>query len=410
MGKNVSTPSVGVDFTSQLPSQDEVFNTQKQEPPVEKATESDKPEDLKIPVSQEELFKGKDKKEEGKAPDGEKKSPSTPAPTASAPEGAQKSPDPLVFAKYLKEQGLLDELNEEEFSKIASESGDFIEPLKVTIQENFSRRERQHIEKLNEEARGYKEWKEMLDKGIDPQEAFTITYQKEKLGAITEDALKENQDLRKEVLYNYYKETTEFTDQEIGDLVEQQVQLKKDVDMSKVALPKLMGILNEREKQLEQQQLAQKAEQQKQLESQMSDLKTKVLAVDEFLGNKFHSKTKDKIYEMLTKPVVRYENGMEANVIWAEYNKDPNAFMVKVAVLKELGVWDGKIDRVKQVAKNEALEDIQKVITGQAERIRLNGGSPSTKNEELPAQKDARKRAEEKLDQLREERNPLWKF
>jgi hypothetical protein len=407
MGK---TNSVVADFGSQLPTQEELFA----KPAAKIDDQPTKSEDV-VNLSQEEIFKVSKEEPTGKQDDGkaladEKKSPSTSAPEESAPAGATKSPDSLVFAKSLKEQGLLDDIDEEVFMKIAQESGDFYEPLRVTIKENFSRREKQLVDQLTEQAKGYREWREMMDKGIDPQQALSLTYQKDKLGQITDDILKENQDVRKDVLYNFYKQTTQFSDQDINKLIDDQITLKKDVDVAKTALPQLINILNGQERQLVEQESQRRIEEQKRFDESLADLRTKTSSLNEFLGVKLHSKTKDEIYDMVAKPSVKYQDGSETNTVWADYYKDPNTFMAKVALMMKLGVWDGKVDRIKQVVKNEVVDDVQKVITNQAQLLEKNGGISVPHKDETQKQRTAKQRAEENLDELRKAKSPRWDF
>jgi hypothetical protein len=403
MGKENAAPSAGaIDFTSQLLTQDDVFKTEvnKPDPNVEEV-KVDKPTGL----TQEDIFekptKVDKKPDEATVADEKNKSGSPDSDGKTAANADNETPDSLVFAKSLKEQGLLDDLNEEQYIKIFNESGkDFYEPLKVAIQENFSRKEAKIKEELGQQARGFMEWKNLADQGINPQEAFTITYQKEKINAITEDALKENQDLRKEVLYNLYKETTQWSDGEIENFINDQVALKKDTDLANNAVPKLKTIYDNREKQMVEQQKARAQQEEMELQESLKDLQKKI--PDEFLGNKFHSKTKDEIYDMIAKPVVKYPDGSTANEIWADYNKDPNTFMMKVAVLKKIGIWDGKIDRIKQTVKNETVSDLQKVIERQAGKER-NAGGLTVIDKERPSDKSLRDRAERKLIELREQ-------
>ena len=77
---------------------------------------------------------------------------------------------------------------------------------------------------------------------------------------------------------------------------------------------------------------------------------------------------------MIVNPVTKDDKGNQYNEMWTEFNKDPNGFQMKWAAIRELGVWDNKLDRISQKAKTEAINSIQSAVAKMtAEGVRKAG-------------------------------------
>ncbi len=135
----------------------------------------------------------------------------------------------LAFAKFQQEEGVISELNEEEFNKILEEHGE-VGALKYLL--DLQR------ESIYEEAKAtysadqaeLKEYFELKDSGVDIETARDLAFNKKQLSGITEDKLEEDENLRKTILTQHYKMTTTFNDKKISKLVEQSIQYGDDIE------------------------------------------------------------------------------------------------------------------------------------------------------------------------------------
>jgi hypothetical protein len=74
---------------------------------------------------------------------------------------------------------------------------------------------------------------------------------------------------------------------------------------------------------------------------------------------KINAQTKTKIYEALTTPSVQTDSGQWLNPIYAKRAENPKEFDIKLAYLFNVGIFDGKWDKIMNTAKTGAVKDLE---------------------------------------------------
>lgn len=270
------------------------------------------------------------------------------------------APFTVIFARDMIKQGLLSSFDEEEFIKDIDENGE-ANALRGLI--------RREVELNIETAKGdleegYKQYLSLVGKGVDPEAALNLTAVQERLAGIKETELDDenNQDLRKEIIRSYFHLTTQFSEDKINKAIQRSIDLGDDVEESKEYLKEMGTIIKDQistqEQEAEQQTQLREQEKKRQLDT----LKDTINSMSEIIpGQKINKQTKDKLYNMITKPI-EDKNGRVTSAIWAKRAEDPLLFDTKVAYLVETGFfekdkpWD-KIKTVKTTKEASELED-----------------------------------------------------
>jgi DNA repair exonuclease SbcCD ATPase subunit len=146
-------------------------------------------------------------------------------------------------------------------------------------------------------------------------------------------------------------------------LVERAVSLGEDVEEAQEAVDEIVQYYTEALK--SEKKAAQDAEEagKKRAQEELNNLKTKVKELKEIVpGFTLTPKEKEKIIEKLTKPVKEI-NGVPHNAIWSKRQEDPFKFDTILAALDEIGIFDGKWDKLIKKGKSKIVEDLRKSIS-----------------------------------------------
>lgn len=285
------------------------------------------------------------------------------APDNTNDENSSEAPFTVIFAKDLMEQGLISSFDEEEFSskvKELGEAGALRDLMKTEIENNINAARAD----LDE---GYQSYLTLLEGGFSQEEATSISSLQKRFNDITSDDLdkEENEDLRKQVLTDYFKLTTQMSDDKISKVVQRSLDLGDDVEESKESLESIKSILKEQIKAQEEENKKQiKLREQQQLQ-QLENLKETINSITEIIpGQTINKQTKDKLYDILIKPV-ELENGRSTNALWAKRTEDPIHFDTRLAYLLETGFFEkgkpwNKIKNVKVTKEVSKLEEALK--------------------------------------------------
>lgn len=314
---------------------------------------------------------GEDESGENESEDVTEKGGETPVPDSSTDEKSSDTEESttLLFARFLSEQGNLTSFDEEEFKKLVEEEGE--ESALSALWNKEAEAIRSNL--LDTYDQDVREYLDMLDTGVAPDVAKDISQSKKWLSSIKaedlEDDSKEN--LRKDLIKQRYKVTTKFSDEKIDKLVERAVSLGEDIEEATEALEDLTKHYEskaEEEKKL----ISQKEEENKKAAAQqLEDFKNKVNDMKEIVpGMELTPKQKNSIIDKLTKPVKEI-NGQPVNAIWAKRAEDPFKFDTIVAALEDIGVFDGKWDKLQKRVKSDTINQLKKSIDSRtSERTR----------------------------------------
>jgi hypothetical protein len=284
----------------------------------------------------------------------------------------------LAFAKFQQDRGVISDFNEEELLKIEEESGEvgMLEYLLDKSRESIFEEAKKMYAADKEELAEYFDLKDI---GVDTETAKELAYQKGHFGNITEEDLTESEDLRRKVIEQHYKMTTNFNESKIKKLVENIFNLGEDETEAIEALEVIKESTKKQIEEVKKQTLEQQKMQQKLIEDARENMKKLIYETDEIIkGQKINKQTQKKLEEMILQPVAKDANGNALNAIWAKRAENPQEFDLKVAYLLHTGIFDGKMDKIKSKTKTE-------VVTGFEEMLRSKnqsqGGKTVTKTQ-----------------------------
>jgi hypothetical protein len=271
------------------------------------------------------------------------------------------TPFTLTFARYQLEQGNISSLDEDELLKVIETDG---EAAGMAYLQN---KEAEYIRNtlLETYEDDVKYYLDLVDSGVDRDVAKNLSRSKAYYDGIKDNELEDEdkESLRKDILTQYYKLTTKFTDARIKKEIESKIALGEDVEAAKEALPEIKGYFKEaaenEKKQIEQQ----KKDAEVAAANMRKEFSDKVDSLTEIIPNvKLSKAEKDKIKDMVLKPV-KEVNGVALNAVWAKRSENPTEFDTKLAALINYGIFDGKWDKVIKGAKTKATDELQKAIT-----------------------------------------------
>ena len=266
-----------------------------------------------------------------------------------------------TFAKALYEEGVLSFFDEDEFNKIAEETGSEVEALIEMNKRTISDQIEAYKNSLSDEGRAFLD---AIEKGV-PLDTFMESKAKNySYSTIKEDSLADNDDLCKKILKDDLANRG-FSDDEIEDQVSDFESLGKLEQKAKISLKRLKAAHEEtiqKETKAAEQRQKQIIEENK---KQLASLKTEIDKTSEIIpGVKINQKLKSEIYDAITSPEMQLPNGQWINKVYAKRAKDPISWDIKVAYLDALGVFDGKWDSIMKSSKSAAVKELGEKLSG----------------------------------------------
>lgn len=276
-------------------------------------------------------------------------------------DGEDNSPSPLTpYAKYLKDEGILPSLNLEEFDGS-------VESLKEGMIGEIENGINNYIDSLPDRVKkiitNYRE-------GVSLDTILEIDNTRLKYSSITSEQLK-NEETQKQILTDYYKKTTQFSDERIAKELKRLDDLQELEDESKYVLQELVG-LQDKEEQL----AVQKANQDKinaanYKQEQLRILQETINKTEEIIPSiPINKVVKDKLFKNLTTPVAYDNYGNELNKLGAYRVKNPVEteliFHYIFEVTKEFTDWSPLAKSGKKTAIKEfesAIRDLDNKST-----------------------------------------------
>lgn len=279
-------------------------------------------------------------------------------------EDASGDPFTLVFARYQLEQGNLTELNEEKLKKIIEEEGESA-AMAYLFKEEVEINRNAYLEQYENDAKELREYMELKDLGADTETAKKMVGDAAGFEKITHDELEkeDNEDLRKAVITQNYKNSTRFSDAKIKKLVDNTVSLGEDIEEAKEAIDNIKDFNKQRIAEEKERLEKERKEFEETHKQQLKNVREKIYSLDEVLpGHKINKQTKKKIEDMLLKPAGQDSKGNQINKIWQKRLDNPLDFDIKLAYLISTGYFDGKTDKIEKANKTRIVEDLEKHI------------------------------------------------
>lgn len=263
----------------------------------------------------------------------------------------------VAFAKTLLETQGISEFDETKYAEAVKEKGEataFIELLESEV----AKKTESYKATLDDYS---KEYIKLRDNGFTSEEASVLIGNQEMINTITEDQLKEDEELQENII----REIAELRKIDLQE-VEDDIKLLKETDKLFERANKGKELLKDYYKKVADYQLQVKQQNiQKAQETRVAEqkqLKDNINSTEEIIkGKKINQQTKDKIYGMITNPI-KQEDGTVLNAIWAKRNENRLEFDKKLAYLIHIGMFDGKTDTIIADAKTKAITDLERTL------------------------------------------------
>lgn len=265
----------------------------------------------------------------------------------------------VAFAKTLLETQGISEFDEAKYAEVAKEKGEAAAFVELIENE---------VAKKTEAAKSsldtyMQEYIKFRQNGFGAEEASILVGNKETIDAITDDQLKEDEELQENVVREVAN-IRGMSEEEIADDIKAFKDTDKLYDRAKKGKELLKDYYNkvaENKLQAEQQAKVKAAEEHIKF---INSLKEDINKTDEILkGKKINQQTKDKVFDMITKPI-KQADGTVLNSIWAKRRENQVDFDKKLAYLIHIGMFDNKTDSLIVDARTKAITDLQKNLEG----------------------------------------------
>lgn len=296
------------------------------------------------------------------------------------------------FAKALFDEGVLTSFDEEEFDKLVEELGS---PAEVLIELN-RRTLADEIESYKKEAEDdYKAFLEARESGVNIDEWGNIRDMKKRYSSITDTQIDEDEKLQKDLI-RADLENKGNDEETIREMLESFEDTNKLSKQAKTALKNLTKFADEEDKRLTKEAKERDEELVKQQKKQLTDLKKQIEDTKEVIpGMPLNKQVKDKLFNLITAPVKQTEDGRQINAVMAKRMEDPLKYALLEAYFVELGLFDGKFDKLVAKAKTKAITELESSLSSGSNtdfKSSSKGGFSKSEEEEVSEFESAFKR------------------
>ena len=271
------------------------------------------------------------------------------------------------YLNFLKEGGVISsELTDEEIndilSKAPSEEEGQIEVLKYVQEKELNA----HKDSLKANYDEYaNEYVKLRENGFSSADATEMIANLEVLDSITDDAIESDEGLRKQLIGEFYRTTMTNPDEtRIAKLVKRAVDSGEDIDEAKEAKAGLIKYAKDNNEAKVKQVNEAKENAKKSELAYIESVKKFTEEINEIIpGQKINSVTKNKLVDLVTKPVAKTAEGKAVNAFWATYMANPAKTEIILAYLNDIGTFKGKLDKLAKVAETTAANKLQKKLS-----------------------------------------------
>lgn len=294
----------------------------------------------------------------------------------------------LAFAKVLAERGTISELTDErlkeleETYKTGGETGNYAVLEKIVADEI----EVVRGQMLATYEDDIKDYIELLDAGVDKTTAIDLMKDRKAIDGITTEQLTDNEEVRKNVLFNYYKATTRFPDAKINKMIDALAKDGDDIGEAETALTELKDLHKQRMGEEKQKVADEEKATKERIEAQKKQIVETIDKTEEiFKGVKIAKGTREELKNMILKPAGQDAQGNPLNAIGVERSKNTVEFDMRLAYLIKQGAFKGDFSKIGKIAASKSMEELEGILKN-------NGKAGFTPNTDLgPKDKDADK-------------------
>lgn len=260
---------------------------------------------------------------------------------------------PLIpYAKLLVEEGILPDLNIDEFSKDPT-----VDSLKASARSQIEQGINHYKQSLPPEIANFID---KYEEGVPLSRLLELDNKKAEYSSISDDSIKDNVDLQKSLVREYYKNTTKFSDEKINKLIQRHEDLEELESEAKLSLSELTDLQKEQE---EQEIVEAKSNRERYVKSQeelLNNFKKSVNEAKEIIpGMPFNDNVKGKVIGVMTTAVAEDNNGAPINAIAKARIEDPIKFERDLAYLWVVTKGFSDYSSIKSAGKNDAVSDFE---------------------------------------------------
>lgn len=267
----------------------------------------------------------------------------------------KQSSSPLTpYAKLLKEEGILPNMDLEKFDGTA-------DSLKQAMVEEIIGAVEYYKDSLPDRV---KNLINNYEEGVPLEKLLNIDKDEVEFESISEDSIKEDVTLQKRMVENYLKKTSKFSDKKIKTMIqyyEDSGELETEALSATEELKELVG--KEREESVKEAKLQQQRAQEKS-QQDLADLNKKIQGMDEIIpGMKVNTKVKNDLVKSLTTPVGKDMNGNPVNRIVAARMENPIDFEIKLHYLFEITKGFKDFSKLVEKGKKDSIREFEDAAT-----------------------------------------------
>lgn len=299
----------------------------------------------------------------------------TPENTEGTEPGDSSSPDKSLYlnlAKALSEKGVINDFEGSIFEEDGAEGTEVLMGLlQSTVTDSIDEYKSQFTEDTVKLMNA-------IEKGL-PIDGFLKEKTKEiNYNSITSESLEsdDSSGVREKILKDFYKSTTSFSDSRIDREIKRMIDLGEDTEESVNALTKLKEIYKDNADQALATKEAERVSSQEKFDKGMESLRKEIDEIDlSFLGGKANKKSRDRYFNILTKPVETVD-GRGINAIAKKRNEiGGERFDIILAALMDKGVFDGDLSKLSSKQRKNAIEELQRSVEANEDSIRSGGSN-----------------------------------
>ena len=270
-----------------------------------------------------------------------------------------------LFAKALHENGVLPNLNQEEFDGS-------LESLMSSVGDEITNGISEYKKSLPKEVQYAIEH---YEEGVPLHTLFAAKAKTFEFNNIDENKLSEDVAIQKRIVTEFLK-LKGFNDVKIDKMVGKYDELGDLEEEARDSLKELKLHYKNEEEKVKKDASAKKIQDEKNSRDLLSGIRTSIDKKDEIIpGIKINKSVKDNLYSSMTEISGYGENGKPYNKIIELRSKDPVGFDITLHYLMSLGVFDGKWDTLKNAIKVDTGKQIDNVLKNRSGL--MNGKSAS---------------------------------
>jgi hypothetical protein len=221
-----------------------------------------------------------------------------------------------------------------------------------------------------------KKFLEIEDSFSEADQAIQAAQDLEFFDNVTNDSIKEDTNLQKNLYYRYLK-SKNFSDEDAIEQIEDADAIGKLEEKALKAVPQLKKQATGYVEQAKQAKAAEEQQWEKQREESYNNLMSSIDSKEAFIdGLKLNKITREKLKANITKPVYTDDNGKGYTSLMYKQMRNPTEFEMLINYYDSMGLFDldkqgsfkPNISKIKNVAKTQAVSEIDKVIASTNER------------------------------------------